>query len=115
MTVVLIKTSSVFSLIGRPQPDNVAASLSSFPNDDGDGNENIKTAMAKQQVWNVHNAFLYTSLPLMHDYDVKMPNFAFYGGRKQPTKKFYFSFWAWIWSLEIQLQGGSPTIDKVSG
>ena len=48
MTVVVIKTSSVFSLIGRPQPDNVAASLSSFPNDDGDGNENIKTAMAKQ-------------------------------------------------------------------
>ena len=50
MTVVLIKTSSVFSLIGRPQPDNVAASLSSFRNDDGDGNENIKTATAKQQV-----------------------------------------------------------------
>ena len=48
MTVVLIKTSSVFSLIGRPQPDNEAASLSSFRNDDGDGNENIKTGMAKQ-------------------------------------------------------------------
>ena len=48
MTVVLIKTSSVFSLIGRPQPDNEAVSLSSFPNDDGDGNENIKTGMAKQ-------------------------------------------------------------------
>ena len=26
--------------------------------------------------------------------DVKMPNFAFYGGRKQATTKFYFSFWA---------------------
>ena len=39
-----------------------------------------------------------------------MPNFAFYGGRKQATTKFYFSFWAWIWSLEIQLQEGSPTI-----
>ena len=24
-----------------------------------------------------------------------MPNFAFYGGRKQPTTEFYFSFWAW--------------------
>ena len=74
MTVVLIKTSSVFSLIGRPQPDNVAASLSSFPNDDGDGNENIKTAMAN------------------YGYDVKMPNFAFYGGPKQATIKFSFSF-----------------------
>ena len=50
MTVVLIKTSSVFSLIGRPKPDNVTASLSSFRNEDGDGNENIKTAIAKQQV-----------------------------------------------------------------
>ena len=33
--------------------------------------------------------------------DVKMPNLAFYGGRKQATTKFYFSFWAWIWSFEI--------------
>ena len=114
MTVVLIKTSSVFSLIGRPQPDNVAASLSSFPNDDGDGNENIKTAMAKQQVWNVHNAFLYTSLPLMHDYDVKMPNFAFYGGRKQATIKFSFSFWTWVRSPRNQLQGYLPTLDFFS-
>ena len=48
MTVVLIKTSSVFSLIGRPQPDNEATSLSSFRNDDGDGNENIKTGIAKK-------------------------------------------------------------------
>ena len=48
MTVVLIKTSSVFSLIGRPQLDNVAASLSTFPNDDGHGNENTKTGIAKQ-------------------------------------------------------------------
>ena len=41
--------------------------------------------------------------------------FLIYGGRKQATTKFYFSFWAWIWSLEIQLQEGSPTIVKVSG
>ena len=25
----------------------------------------------------------------VHDYDVNMPNFAFYGGRKQATTKFY--------------------------
>ena len=42
-----------------------------------------------------------------------MPNFAFYGGRKQATTKFYFSFWAWPWSLEIQLQEGSRTFVKV--
>ena len=41
-----------------------------------------------------------------------MPNFAFYGGRKQATTKFYFSFRAWPWSLEIQLQEGSRTFDK---
>ena len=53
--------------------------------------------------------------PHLHDYDVKMPNFAFYGGREQATTKFYFSFWAWIWSLEIRIQEGSPTFDNVSG
>ena len=31
--------------------------------------------------------FLHISLPLLHDYDVKMPNFTFYGGRKQATTK----------------------------
>ena len=30
--------------------------------------------------------------PFLHDYDVKMPNFAFYGERKQATTKFNFSF-----------------------
>ena len=28
----------------------------------------------------------------LHDHNVKMPNFAFYGGRKQAATKFYFSF-----------------------
>ena len=30
----------------------------------------------------VHQAFLYISLPLLYDYDGKMTNFTFYGGRK---------------------------------
>ena len=30
--------------------------------------------------------------PFLHDYDVKIPNFPFYGGRKQTTTKFNFSF-----------------------
>ena len=59
----------------------------SFSNDDGDGNKNVKTAS-----WHVHHAFLYISLPLLRDYDVKMPDFTFYGGRKQATTKFSFSF-----------------------
>ena len=40
----------------------------------------------------VHHIFLYIFLPFLHDYNVKMPIFAFPGERKQATKKFYFSF-----------------------
>ena len=39
----------------------------------------------------VHHAFLYISLPSLHDYDVKMPNCKFYGGRKQATTNLFFS------------------------
>ena len=70
-------------------------SVGSFSNDDGDGNENVKKAiglLSKTTSLHVHHAFLYISLPLLHDYDVKMPNFTFYGGRKQTTTKFSFSF-----------------------
>ena len=42
--------------------------------------------------FHVHHTFLYISFPFLQDYDVKMPNFSFYGGRKQATTKFYFSF-----------------------
>ena len=68
----------------------------SFSNDDVDGNENVKTAislLSKTTSLHVHHFFLYISLPLLHDYDVKMPpNFALYGGGKQATTKFSFSF-----------------------
>ena len=66
--------------------------------------------ISKTTTSHVHHTFLYISFPFLHDYDVKMPNFAFYGGCKQATTKLYFPFWAWIWSLEIHLQEGSPTI-----
>ena len=85
-----------------------------------DANENVKKTIgliSKITTSHVHYTFSYISFPFLHYYDVKMPNFALYGGRtcKQATTKLYFSFWAWRWSLEIQLQEGSPTIDKVSG
>ena len=35
--------------------------------------------------------FLYISLPSLHDYHVKMPNFTFHEGRKQAMTKFFFS------------------------
>ena len=67
----------------------------SFSDDDVDGNENVKTAiglLSKTTSWHVHHAFLYISMPLLHDYDVKMTNYTFYGGRRQATTKFSFSF-----------------------
>ena len=62
-------------------------------NDAGD-NENVKNTIgvSKTTISHVHHTFLYISFPFLHDCDVKMPNFAFYGGRKQATTKFYFSF-----------------------
>ena len=71
--------------------------------------------ISKTTTLHVHHAFLYISLPSLHDHDVKMPYFTFYdGGRKQATTKFSFSFWTWICFLGIQLQESSPTFDKVS-
>ena len=49
--------------------------------------------MRKTTTLHVHHAFLYISLPVFARlHDVKMPNFSFYGVRKQATTKFYFSF-----------------------
>ena len=46
----------------------------------------------KTTTLHVHRTYLYISFPFLHDYDVKMPNFAFYGERKQAKTKFNFSF-----------------------
>ena len=66
------------------------ASLGSFSNDDADGNENVKTTIglfSKTTTLDVDHAFLYIALPSLHDYDVRMPNFAFYGdvNNRQPN------------------------------
>ena len=77
---------------------NVASStvlVGSFSNDHGDGNENVKKAIgliSKTTILLVQEPFLYISLPSPHDYGVKIPNFTFYGGRKQATTNFSFSF-----------------------
>ena len=52
----------------------------SLRNDDDDGNENGKKAIgldmtSKTTTLHVHHAFLYISLPSLHDYNVKLPNF----------------------------------------
>ena len=62
--------------------------LGSFSNGDGDGNgngngnENLKKTiglLSKTTNLHVLHTFLYISLPSLHDYDVKMHNFTFYG------------------------------------
>ena len=50
------------------------------------------TLNGQTKTLHVHHAFLYISLPSLHDYVRKMPNFTFYGGRKQGTAKFSFYF-----------------------
>ena len=40
----------------------------------------------------VHHAFLYISLLSLHDYDVKLPDFMFCGGREHKATTFFFFF-----------------------
>ena len=73
-------------------------------NDDGDGKEDGKNAIGLD--WQNNNfarasRFLYISLPLLHDYNVKVPNFTFCRGREQTTTFFFFSE---LRSFRIQLQ-----------
>ena len=73
----------------------VVAIIGTLRSNDADGNENVKKTIgliSNTTTSHVHHAFFYISCPFLLDYDVKMPNFAFYGGRKQATTKFYFSF-----------------------
>ena len=82
------------------------SSLGSLRSDDGDGNGNATKArvlISKTTILHVHHSFLYVSLPSLHDYDVKMPNFALYRGSTQATTKFPLSFCTWLWFLGIQL------------
>ena len=73
-------------------PPNTIGTLRS---DDGDGNGNATKAIglfSKTTVLHVHHAFLYISLPSLHDDDVKMPNFTMYRGSIQATTRFPLSF-----------------------
>ena len=95
------------------------AKIGTLRSNDADGNENVKKTtiglISKTTTLHVHHTFCTFLCPLLHDYDVKMPNFASYGGHKQAATKFYFSYCTLIWCLGNQLQEGSPTFDKVSG
>ena len=80
--------------------------LGTSGSDDGDGNGNATKTIgliSKATILHVHHAFWNISLPSLHDYDMKMPNFTMYRGSTLATTKFPLSFWTWIWFLGIQL------------
>ena len=69
--------------------------LGTLRSNHADGNENVKKTIgfiSKTTTWHVHHAFCTFLCPFLHDNDVNMANFEFYGGRKQATTKFYFSY-----------------------
>ena len=90
--------------------------LVSLRSDYGDGNDYvIKSNRLKTQTTTQHvqQTFMYISLPSLPDYNVKMPNFTYYGGRTQATTKFS-SFLMMNIVLRSQLQESSLTVDLVS-
>ena len=64
----------------------------------------------------VHHAFLYVSLPSLHDNDVKVPNFTFSGGREHKTTTMFSFSWTSTLSLSyrIQLQKNLPTFEELN-
>ena len=56
--------------------------MESLSNDHSDGNENGKKANGID--WQNNNT------PLVHDYDVKMPNFTFFGECEHKRTTFFF-------------------------
>ena len=80
---------------GKKGGNHIYLTIGSFSNDDGHGSENVKKTiglLCKTTPLHVHHPFLYISLAPLQDYNVKMPNFTFYGGRKQATTNFFFLF-----------------------
>ena len=76
----------------------------SLRSDDGDGNENVAKAIGlitKTIILHAHLPFLYISLPSLHDYDVKMPNFTLYRGRTYTSDDELFSLFL---NLEMVLR-----------
>ena len=61
----------------------------------------------------MHHAFLFISLPSLHDRDVKVPNFTFWQGGEHKRSTFFAFSWTSIQSFRIQLRlKNSPTFDE---
>ena len=59
--------------------------------------------VGKTTTLHVHLTFLYISLPFLHDYDVKLPNFTFSGGRIRPRRNFIIFL-----NLNVVLRNSTP-------
>ena len=84
----------------------------SLSNDDGDRKKAI--GLINNTTLHVHHAFLYIYLLLLHDYNVKVPKFAFCQGQEHKTTTVFFFSWTLIQSFRIQLQKQLPTFDEVN-
>ena len=56
--------------------------------------------ISKTTSLHLHHALLYISLPSLHDYNVKVPNFTFCRGRKHTTTTFLFFSWTLIFNAQ---------------
>ena len=56
--------------------------------------ERQKSNRLNRQTTTLHlrHVFLYISVPTLHNFDLKMPNFTFYGAGELTTTKISFSF-----------------------
>ena len=95
----------------------LAELITTLRSNDANGNEKVKKQMVYKQNNNFARAwrFFVHFFPVFHDYDVKMPNFAFREDLKKQRGNFISLSELDYGPLKIQLQGGSPTFDKVSG
>ena len=95
----------------------IGEKLGSLNNDDGDINENgkkKKVYIDKTTTLQVHHAFLYISLPSLHDHNVKIPNFTFGGGLEDKTTTLFFFSWTSIQPARVELQKKLPTLDELN-
>ena len=71
--VCLLTSFHSFLHLSVPGTRALSGILGTLRNDYGDGNRNVKKAiglMSKTTTLHVHHAFLYISLPSLHNYDV---------------------------------------------
>ena len=79
----------------KDKVDALSKEIGTLRSDDGDGNGDATKAIgliSETTILHVHHAFLYISLPSLHDYDVKMPNFTMYRGSTLAKTRFPLSF-----------------------